>query len=352
LSEIAQFEPRLSEPARSLIVYTRLSWTDAQTVICDSLVYDTDSCQLVATLLGARYTRVAAESLQKAIALVSTTPQPQLRMCKEHPTLSSLHQPPTAVTVASSTPRASVDVSPPTEQRLKEAVVSTLSMLLGIPISQISTTARLSDLGLDSLTSVELLRVFKENLQVDLARSVQTSTSTVGNLLTAAAASLQQQQHPRELVPRPLITPDASSVALTSPTDAISPFSSQCRSTATSDSLQQHCACAGCQVITRLVRIVAARLNGLATTILLDTQLEHLGLDSLATIDLEAELSTEFGRAFYIRQLPPSSTFCHLADAALAAHGLPSFADLHPPGDCGGSDISSYAHLLSLSPIP
>ncbi|KAL3483263.1 hypothetical protein BJX62DRAFT_249632 [Aspergillus germanicus] len=316
-SEITAIIPLASAPLSrrgSWMVYTKLSWADERSILCDTLVFDTASQQSILALLGARYTRASINSLRKAISLANSHKEQQQKQTMLD--VSPCHQPLTpARPLAPPTPPVAATPTESVNEKLK-AIVSDLT---GIPPSRFLSKTTLAELGIDSLTTIELQRLFNQTFQVDLPKVIDNEHYTIGDLSAAAGAVGIPQLQPEQLKLCRESCPQSAGL-MTPPSAPTTPLFSEGERANISETLQHSSVC---EIITRLIMIVAAQLN-CPDKIVPSIQLQHLGLESLGSMDLEAELANAFGRNVNLRKMSPTSTFGDLMNLVLSSHGQPS----------------------------
>ncbi|KAL4918460.1 hypothetical protein BDW62DRAFT_200838 [Aspergillus aurantiobrunneus] len=342
-SEMAELTPFSSAPLEGggpWMVYTRLSWADERTILCDTLVFDTVSQQSIMALLGRRYTRLSASSLQKALSAANNRDHQQQEQQRIIPVpchADRTDMPPVILTPSTS-------ATPSGEDGVEDKLRSILSHLTGVPPARLLPTTSLAELGVDSLMTIELRRVCKEDFQVDLPQDIDGDHYTVGDLSAAAGVD-----HP-QLCQQPFSSPPtARTPASSCVPNSLASLPHGGGVASASQTVQYRSVC---EIVSRLIGIVTEHLN-CPDRISPDIQLQHLGFDSLAAMDLESQLVQEFGPGkLVLHQLSPASTIEDLAHMVLSSLGQPSLHQICTPTarmslmTAGGSTSSSPSSLL------
>lgn len=282
LGEVATFDSFQSQTGGPWAIYTRQSpGNDHREIICDTLVFDTETRRLVASVTRARFVKTSILALQRVIERANTDQfiTEQDRAVELRPLCSE-------DTSATSSPGS---------QKASEIWSTTAQLvhdLTGFPPEQLSSSTPLADIGLDSLATTELESKIKDVFRVDLPIHISDRHCEFGSLYDDIRAHGTSSR-----LGQVVITPDSSESSSSSSV----PDREGDRTTS--------------NTMDRLMGLIAEHM-GEADNVLLPpgTELRSLGLDSLLALELESELLETFGVRVDIMHLDPAFTINDLHD--------------------------------------
>ncbi|RHZ54854.1 non-reducing polyketide synthase spyA [Aspergillus thermomutatus] len=307
VSELATFKCLQSETG-PWTVYTRQTRRGSRELVCDTFVFDSTNKTLIAAILGARFIRITISSLQgivKRAGLNSPTSEPSVKKAEE------LYQP----AIESCRPSHDSDVSNtlPILSRL-------LHEITGIPPSEVSASTLLVEAGVDSLAATELENRVQEVFNLHRPVSLYERQFDVGTL----CREIQTQRD------------DRLARASRTTTATRNTSSSLGRRTSSTESLSDDAEARPFResdaVLAQLSRMLSQSFN-ITESILPETELRSLGLDSLVAVELESDLEEAFGLKVDLMRLSPELTMGELARLILASkpqtsrHMAPSIVD-------------------------
>ncbi|KAJ3839646.1 putative polyketide synthase [Lentinula raphanica] len=273
-------------------------WLDNRTLSFNvSALKGGDSSEVVATLKGVVFRQMVLDSLRKALSLAATTGQVQV----SNP-LPVLNQPPIHSRARShSSPPNFVNVVGELRSRVLDAIAETC----GVPREQVTIDTALDSLGIDSLMLIELsgkLQFLSSKIHLEL--QTLYSCRTVADIVRKCSSVLGLGNPP----PLTIVAP--------STTCAESEPSSPTSTLVTEDGLLEGVA-PRAEGYFDVKKIISTALS-ISETFEDDTDLETLGLDSLASIEVLHALQIHFGR-----QLPNDFFRQCRTVAAIQAHFRP-----------------------------
>ena len=162
-------------------VYSNYAPASKNRMVNDIFVLDSDSGELVLTLVGVQFTAIALKSLSKNLSKANGIQRPNTPITKIRPTevnsVSSEIQDKVGVTNTSShqdAPNenaiiANTDESQQNQVQLLKLVQNMLSDVLEIPLDEIQPGSALEDLGVDSLMMTEVSSEIKKRFDVTIS---------------------------------------------------------------------------------------------------------------------------------------------------------------------------------------
>ncbi|KAL2847540.1 hypothetical protein BJY01DRAFT_246767 [Aspergillus pseudoustus] len=276
--------------ARSWSVYVRQSSKQGREIVYDIFVFDAGVGQdqgqnqdkgkerLVVALVGVRFTRISTHALKQIVARANSAP-------------------------ASS----EMATTPLQIQEEEEATATVWSMtanllheLTGCPPEQISPQTGLADLGMDSLAIMEFEARIRAIFDVH-RRGLVKLDRTVGAICDGIAAAQ----------PGRVLTLTSSSQFTLTPSGSGSGSSSFESDSETQSSEVSLNTSTSTSTMAKIAKAVSAHL-GTGERVYPSSELHSLGLNSLATIELQSELQRSFGLKVNLMQLGESTTISDL----------------------------------------
>lgn len=272
---------------RSWSVYVRQSSEQRREIVYDIFVFDAglDQSQdqgkerLVLALRGVKFLRTSTHALKQIVARANSAPS--------SPGIAT-----TPLQIQDEEACAAT-IWPVTANLLHE--------LTGWPPEQILPQTAMEDLGMDSLTITEFGARIKAIFNVHRPGLVELDC-TVEAICDRIAAA--QTSHP--------LTSTASQFTLTpsgsSSSSGLSSFECDSETQATEGSLSTS---TSTSTLAKITEIVSAHLRT-GERVRASSQLHSLGLDSLATLELQSDLQRHFGLNIHLMQLDGSATISDL----------------------------------------
>ncbi|KAL5339001.1 hypothetical protein BJX70DRAFT_408449 [Aspergillus crustosus] len=254
--------------SRSWSVYTRQSAKHGREIVYDTFVYD-DKEGLVVALTGTRFLRISTLALQQVVERANAVSE-------------------------------SLEIPSRISSKLEEEIANVWSCitkilheLTGCPPEHISAQTILADLGMDSLAMMEFEARIKAVFAVGIPLGTVDPIATVKTICDRIAAA---QTSARSSISIGTSTP-TSSPQYTPPDSGASPFESdnEAHTQATEIDFET------------IATIVASHLST-GEKLQPNAQIHGLGLDSLATLELQSDLQKEFGVRVQLMQLGSSTT--------------------------------------------
>ncbi|KAB8231311.1 uncharacterized protein BDW43DRAFT_313124 [Aspergillus alliaceus] len=208
------------------------------------------------------------------------------------------------------------------EDFIRQDILAKISCILfdltGTSPAQITPATTLTELAVDSLTTIELRRRFNDVIQVSLPMGIDNGHYTLGDLAAVAQQPSEKVQTKGQRL---------NGLGVLDHSSPVSASSSSFINVSTQG--------LPCGSVTRLIRIVAQQLN-ISDSTTTETELRHLGLDSLVAIDLESDLCQAFGLDLNLMNQPPTFSISNLIDCILLSQGRrpwgASNQETSPPG--------------------
>ncbi|KAL2860079.1 hypothetical protein BJX68DRAFT_275511 [Aspergillus pseudodeflectus] len=299
---LASFAGAAAGRARSWSVYVRQSSKQGREIIYDIFVSDAgvdlghdqnqdqgdqgmDPC-LVLALVGVKFLRTSTHALEQIVARANLT----------------------------SAPASPEKVGTPLQMQEEEVgtatiwpvIASLLHELTGCPPERISPRTALADLGMDSLSIMEFKARIGAIFNVHLPGIVEANPTVelICDAITVAQTTLAPTRFSRSQF---TLTPSGSGSG-SSETQASEVSLSTSTSTSTST------------MLANIAKTVSAHLKT-GEKLSSSSQLHSLGLDSLATLELQSDLQRSFGLRVSLMQLDGSATISDL-HAMLVRRGV------------------------------
>ncbi|KAJ4000729.1 polyketide synthase [Lentinula boryana] len=278
-------------------VYCRGVWSDNRALSFDvSAVKDGGSPQVVASLKGVVFRQMGLETLRKALLVAAITGQ--IQASQPLPVLNN--SPMQSRARSHSSPPNFVNVVGELHSRIFDAIAETC----GVTREQITADTALDALGIDSLMLIELSAKLQFlSSKIDLELQSLYSCRTVADIIRKSSAVLGLG--------------NARPLTIVSPSTTCAESEPSSPSTLVADDGLLDCTSPRADDSFDIKNIVSTALS---TTDAFedDTDLETLGLDSLASLEVLHALQTQFGR-----QLPNDFLRRHRTVAAIQAQFRP-----------------------------
>ncbi|KAJ0414739.1 hypothetical protein BJY00DRAFT_318491 [Aspergillus carlsbadensis] len=278
--------------ARGCSVYVRQSSKQGREIVYDIFVLEThveqDNDRLVLTLLGVRFLRTSIHALEQIVARANLTSAPVSPGVASTP----LHIQEDEVDTATMWP----------------VIARLLHELTGCAADQISPQTVLEDLGMDSLALTEfqarigaMFNVYTPGI-IERNRTAGTICDHITVAQTASRAMASSRCSPSPL----MLTPSSGSGSGSSPLESDSETQASEVSVRTSTSASR-----SKPTIANIAQTLSAHLRT-GEKLCPSSQLDSLGLDSLATLELQSDLQRSFGVRVPLVQLDGSATLSDL----------------------------------------
>ncbi|KAJ3928286.1 MAG: polyketide synthase [Lentinula lateritia] len=256
-------------------IYCAGVWLDNRTLSFDVYaVKDGDSLQIIASVKGVVFRQMALETLRKALSLAAMLGQPQGSQ-----SLPALSNPPLQSRARShSSPPNFVNVVGELHSRIFDAIAETC----GVTREQITASSALDSLGIDSLMLIELSTKLQSlSSKIDLELQSLYSCKTVADIIRKSCSVLGLGNAPVLTIAPPSLTCVES--------EPSSP------STLVADDRLSDTVFSRADVYLDVRNVINAAL-GTTEAFGDETDLEAVGLDSLASIEILHALQTHYGR--------------------------------------------------------
>ncbi|KAI9844533.1 MAG: Type I Iterative PKS [Sclerophora amabilis] len=316
--------------ARSWMVYSNFGHTSDNEVINDIFVFSSTGKGLVLTILGAHFTKIAINSLNKVLSRVNAAQVPLTSLQNQTKAANAHMKPRTAEPGSSRESSAAPSIEHPNAasskglegEDIQLAVQKLLHKVADIPKDAIQEDSTLEELGIDSLMVTELLSEVRKAFDVDI------EVEDFQDLLDIK--SLCQYLRSRQRGGHDLVTCSGDSGSCF---DLSCPNSPESLATSISDAVAPQN-----DRISDLANLVAEHLDATGT-LSPDSNLGDAGLDSLLSIELAADIEKSFGAKVDMAQLNGDSTFGDLIDLVLP--GRKTVTPSATPKNEGRSSTSS-----------
>lgn len=293
LTEFATFKSLQSEMG-PWTVYTRQTLRGPKELVCDTFVFDSTCKELIAAILGARFIRITISSLHGIVER------------------ASLNGPTSELSVEETEDRyqSAIEACRPADESNDSNVLAILAQLLhkitGISPSDISAGTPLLEAGVDSLAATELENRIQEVFNLHRPVSLYERQFDLGTL----CREIQTQRDDR------LARASRTTTATRDTSSSIGQRTSSAESL--SDNSQTRPISNGEAVLAQLTKMLSESFN-ITESILPETELRSLGLDSLVAVELESDLQQAFGLKVNLLQLSPELTMGGLVRLILAS---------------------------------
>ncbi len=268
-------------------VYTRQSAKRGREIFYDIFVYEAgedegeESGLMILTLTGARFIRTSTSTLQQIVELANAAPRPH-----------------GAEDTATSPGSLQLQEAP---ANIWSLTLNLLHELTGCAPEHISPQTVLADMGMDSLAFMEIEARIRNVFNVD----IRINLSDMGNTVETICERIAAQTSPGPSHGLVNIVDNSTSNATSSPSQCTPSSSSESDSEtretqATEMSLSD-------PTMEKVARIVATHV-GSGETVLSNSRLHGLGLDSLAVLELQSDLHVNFGLRIHLMQLDCATT--------------------------------------------
>ncbi|KAK0716599.1 BcPKS16, polyketide synthase [Apiosordaria backusii] len=310
--------------SKTRTVYTKFDLTD---FVGDVFVLDEDGKEVVAAFYGCRFSKVLISKLERSldVAAGSAASSNNLRITPP--------QEPSVVSTSSSVTTSGFNTPPsstsPSDADTPDFVFETLKELIaectGVDKFTIPHDTILSELGLDSLASVELTEQLssKLNLVIDFDGLVESTVETLAQRLGHLASKSSLPHSLANLAPQP-----HSVHAISAPGTA-------------SNTISDHA---------KLLQILAELSGAKAEEISPAAALCELGIDSLSMIELQQELEHNF--SVRLEDIFADSTVKDLVASIGIDIPMPQSPKANLEGQSGTSDDSFDEPKSSLTQSP
>jgi len=309
------------KPSTAWKVCATSTATSDKESINDVLVFEQGTGKLVFVAFGARFSRVRITSLAKVLSranegqsvppitteVVAATPAPvwdrQPSRAPSPTRIPNARADQEDGRPAFRAPSPAGPTGPGLEQELREL----LSKVTDVPSSQFQAEITLTDLGIDSLVTTEIVSEISEVFGISIPQDHLQDLQTFGSLCAYLVPRLG-----RSLQPAPVAHVETSVYANEAPRRAVEPVPPTQERGTSRDSEN---------LVARLASLLGSHLECAPGDFKRTTNLAERGLDSLLCIELMSDVENTFGVSLDLAQLTSESTFGDLADMFLGVAG-------------------------------
>ncbi|OSS44048.1 hypothetical protein B5807_11143 [Epicoccum nigrum] len=275
----------------SWLVYSICSGNGGKELSNDIYVFDPDSKTIAVMILGVKFHKTNINALKRVLSRANasgtapiTTKSSPLAADKtrsiRRPTLPYPKQ-----------KQAEVYSRPKPTAGIRSQVAKLLNEVADIPIDDLTDTAKLEDIGIDSLMATELLAAIRKHFGIDISTGEFESIVDFKSLCEALDGSGGSDNSSSET--------DSGSESVE--TSATTPLSESIGETFQND------------IIYKLATLVKEHLE-FDGELFVDTKLGDAGLDSLMGIELGNDIQKQFGAAIDVMKLDSDTTFGQLSE--------------------------------------
>ncbi|KAI9864364.1 MAG: Type I Iterative PKS [Trichoglossum hirsutum] len=341
---------------RSWMVYSNFEHTSDKLLVDDIFVFDSASKRLVVTILGAQFTKVPISSLAKALFRASSA-QETVASVTNGAAIANTRMMPTLQVksdtiidgfennAASAFEHCGAMASKGSgRDDVLLAVRNLIREISDVPMDIIRDTSTLEELGIDSLMMTEVIGEIKRTFEVDIPVEDFQDLLDIKSL----CQYLRSSRHDTNDI-------DTISGNFGSGVDLSSANvpDSQGMATPVSDVTAPQS-----DLVSNLAKLISERLD-IMDTICRDTNVGAIGVDSLLSIELQADIEKYFGAKIDLERLNGDLTFGELNDMVLSrsevtiptrdkispSHFIPRLAEISTSsGLLDAKTAASWAH--------
>ncbi|KAL5361507.1 hypothetical protein BJX96DRAFT_185313 [Aspergillus floccosus] len=288
----------------SWLVHSSFDRVGTRELVNDIFVFDASTKELVMTLFGLRFAKVPTASLKRALERANAVPSPGQTPSAKVTEPSTIPQKPQPASASPKPTRA----APAADAQTRTATMALLNEVADVPLSEITDSAQLEDLGIDSLMAAELLSAIRERFNLDIPTSTFTSIVDFKGLYKHIAAGTDAG----------ILTPSSSgmesddSIVEVQYTNTSTPFSEIAYPLDSKEGRDN----AQAGQVAQLSQLFAEHLE-CPLPIPASEILRNIGLDSLVGMELAADIQKTFGRKVYLTSLDPDCTYGQFCDMVI-----------------------------------
>ena len=178
IRELSVSEEFMNKPAdkRTWTVYSNFELGTAGQVVNDIFVLDSESSQLVLTLMGAEFTRLPLKSLSRTLSRLNNAQPPVLLVQPNHQAVSrdvseEHHELQTPVDADEFNAQGPIFSSQENQAHVFKRLQNVLSDVLEVNVGDITSDSSLNDLGIDSLMVTEVISEIKAHFGVAISNT-------------------------------------------------------------------------------------------------------------------------------------------------------------------------------------